>query len=161
MIRDITGRNSSGHTASFTEFYLTGSPVLYWPQIWWCYKKLVNLVCDSKQNKDHLRFINADFLLGEWANRRCQLTFVSVLWQDKCMLLSIYRRRQLALSCGAEMDKDEWCRQFCQRHLELSKWFLQIPTYNGQGQKHQGGATSLRRKCTWLHAPHNGPWCSD
>ncbi|KAI4529603.1 hypothetical protein MG293_020281 [Ovis ammon polii] len=42
------------------------------------------------------------------------------------------RKRQSALSCGAEMDKDEWCRQFCQLNLELSKWFLPIPTYNGQ-----------------------------
>lgn len=71
------------------------------------------------------------------------------------MLLSIYRKWQLAHWCGAKMDKDEWCRQFCQLHLKLSKWFLQIPTYNGQGQKHQEGATSLRRKRTWLQAPQN------
>lgn len=60
-----TGRNHPGHTVSFDEFCFRASIVLCFCFGYGFGGAIVNLVCESKQTKSHLGFINADFMLGE------------------------------------------------------------------------------------------------
>lgn len=59
---------------------------------WWCMRNLPICCTTPKQNWDSFRFINADLLLDRGAKKRCQLTFVSIPWRDKCMFFAPHRK---------------------------------------------------------------------